>query len=140
MKLSDFQKYIDLYGADLSRWPAHEIRAAIDLIQRDPAAGKILSVAEKLDHMLRHYPAPAVSAKALTAKIMRQGRPVVVSRREKPSFPFKPAYLLVPGGGFIIAAIVGLITGSHAAPKERFLIDPVIYAQGKIISDTEGTL
>src|SRR5580692_9529962 len=118
MKISDFQRYIDLYGADLSRWPQHEIRPAVDLIQRNPEAGKIFSAAEKFDQMLRHYPPASVNTQALAARIIQQVKRT--SARVKPA-SINPAYLYVPGGGLLVAAILGFMIGFHATPKENFL-------------------
>jgi hypothetical protein len=141
MEISDFQKYIDLHGADLSRWPRHEIRPAIDLIQRDPAAGKIFSGAEKLDQMLRHYPPVAVNMNALASKIIRRAKQGAAGggnndRRAKPAV-LNPAYFYVPGGGLLVAAILGFMIGFHAMPKESLLLDQVFYMQDQAINSSE---
>ncbi len=135
MKISDFQKYISLYGADLSRWPRHEIRPAVDLIQRDPAAGKLFSDAEKFDQMLRHYPPAPVNVKALSAKILRQAKRM--PSLGQAAAAFNPAWLYVPGGGLLVAAILGFMIGFHPVVKEKNLLDPVFYTQDKVINDSE---
>jgi hypothetical protein len=134
MKISDFQKYIDLHGADLSRWPSHQIRPALDLIQRDPAAGNIFAAAEKLDQMLRHYPPAPVNMKALTHRIVQQVKRGGV--RAKPA-AINPAYLYIPGGGLLVVAILGFMIGFHPTPKETLLIDSMFYTQDQVINDSE---
>jgi len=136
MKISDFQRYIDLYGADLSRWPRHEIRPAVDLMQHDPKAGEILSAAEKFDQLLRHYPPARVNMNALANRIIQQTKRTRAA--EKPA-AFNPAYLYVPGGGLLIAAILGFMIGFHTPTKESLLLDPVFYAQDQLLSNSEGT-
>ena len=136
MKISDFLKYAALYGADLSRWPQHEIRPAFDLIQHDPEAGKIFSGAEKLDQMLRYYPLAPINTQALAAKIVRQAQRDV-SRGK--SSALNPAYLLIPGGGLLVAAVLGFMIGFHTMTetKQTLLLDSVFYAQDHV-NDGEG--
>ena len=136
MKISDFQKYLDLYGADLSRWPAHEIRPAVDLLQCDPQVGKILSVAENLDRMLLYYQPLPVNINVLEDRIMRQTKGA--SAHKKPDSSLSAAYLCVPGGGLLIVTILGFMMGFHPAVKESFLLDPLFYTQDQLINDSEG--
>ncbi len=135
MKMSDFQKYIGLYGADLSRWPAHEIKPAINLIQNNTEAGKILSSAEKFDQILRHSSPARVNEKHLTGSIMKQVKrmPLYIA----PAFSIKPAYFYVPGGGLLVVAILGFMIGFHTTIKESLLLDPIFYTQGQSINDSE---
>jgi hypothetical protein len=136
MKISDFQKYIALYGADLSCWPRHEIRPALDLIQRDPEAGKMFAAAEKLDQMLRYYPAVPVDMNALSDKIIRRVKYGKSAAAAKP-VTVNPAYLFVPGGGLIVAAILGFMIGFNTqTTKETMTLDLPLYMQDQIISDS----
>lgn len=135
MKISDFQKHIDLHGADLSRWPRHEIRSALDLIQHDPAAGKIFATAEQFDQMLRHYPPAPVNMKALTQRIIQQAKGS--GARVKHAAAINPAYLYIPGGGLLVVAILGFMIGFHAAPKESLLLEQMLYTQDQVINDSE---
>ena len=138
MKISDFQKYIALYGADLSRWPRHEIRPALDLIQHNPEAGKTFSVVEKLDRMLRHYPVAPVNVNVLADRIVRRAKHSV--ERADPSL--NPAYLFVPGGGLLVAAILGFMIGFHATAeaKKNLIFDSILYTQDHVINDSEENL
>ena len=136
MRISEFQKYIALYGADLSRWPRHEIRPALDLIQHDPEAGKIFSGAEKLDQMFRHYAPIPVNVNGLADRIVRQAKHGIV-RAKQPVL--NPAYLFVPGGGLLVAAILGFMIGFHATAeaKETLMLDSVLYTQDHVMNDSE---
>ena len=136
MKISDFKKYINIHGADLSRWPQHEIRPAVDLIQRDPEAGKIFSTAEKFDQMLRYYPPASINVNALAGRIIQQARRGTT--RAKSAVAINPAYLFVPGGGLLVAAILGFMIGFHAttAMKESFMPDLALYTQDQVINDS----
>ena len=135
MKISEFKKYIALHGADLSRWPQHEIKPAIDLIQRDPEAEKVFSAAERVDQMLRHYPSAAVNVNALAGRIIRAKRNIPHGRPAA----LNPAYLFVPGGGLLVAAILGFMIGFHgmAQQKEALMLDSVLYAQDHVLDSEE---
>lgn len=136
MKLSDFQRYIGLYGADLACWPRHEIRPALDLIKHDAEAGKMFASAEKLDQMLRHYPVGPLDLEPLADKIMRR-----VKYGESAALPkavrVNPVYYFVPGGGLIVAAVLGFMIGFNAsATKEALTFGSPLYMQDQVISDS----
>jgi len=137
MKISDFQKYIALHGADLSCWPRHEIRSALELIQRDAEAGKMFASAEKLDQMLRHCPVPSVNLQTLADKIMHRVKYGKSAATPKP-VPVNPAYYFVPGGGLIVAAILGFMIGffNMQTTKEALTFDSPLYTQDQVISDS----
>lgn len=136
MKISVFKKHIALYGADLSRWPQHEIKPAIELMRRDAEAEKDFSAAEKLDQMLRHYPSVAVSANALAERIVRAARRGVP--RARPAV-LNPAYLFVPGGALLVAAILGFMIGFQGAAQNRetLMLYSVLYAQDRVLDSEE---
>jgi hypothetical protein len=138
MKISDFRKYLDIYGADLSRWPRHEVRAAIDLIQRDPESGKAFAGAERLDQMLRRYPAASVNTKALADKIVRSAKRGVMPAKAR---TIDPTHLFLPGGGLIVAAVLGFMMGFHTVPanKESLMLDSVLYTQDHIVDSEEAS-
>jgi len=137
MKISDFKKYISIHGADLSCWPQHEIRPAVDLIQHDAEAGKILAAAEKFDQMLRHYPPVSINMNALAEKIIRQAKRTA-TRAKPAAAALNPAYFYVPGGGLLVAAILGFMIGFHSMTetKEASMLDQVFYTQDQVINDS----
>ena len=135
MKISDFQKYIDLYGADLSLWPRHEVKAAVDLIQHNAEAGQLLSDAERLDQMLRHYKPAAVNLASLTSKIVRGTKHAHTRGKSVPSL--NPAYLYVPGGSLIVVAILGFMIGFNTSTKDHSLLDALYSTQDQVINDSE---
>ena len=135
MKISDFQKYLDLYGADLSLWPRHEVKAAVDLIQHNPEAGQLLSDAERLDQMLRHYKPASVNLASLAGRIIRETKHA--RARAKPAPPLNPAYFYVPGGGLLVVAILGFMIGFNASTKDHSLLDALYSTQDQVINDSE---
>ena len=134
MKISDFQKHIDLYGADLSRWPVQDIKPAVDLIQHSPEAGKIFAEAEKFDQLLRHYQPVNVNLSRLADRIVKKTKSLPL--KVKRSFLPNPAYFFVPGGGMLVAAILGFMIGFHPAAKQELLLDLAFYTQDQIVSDS----
>ena len=134
IKISDFQKHIALYGADLSRWPVQDIKPAVDLIQHSTEAGKIFAEAEKFDQLLRHYQPSSVNLSRLADSIVKTTKSP--PSKAKRSFLPNPAYFFVPGGGMLVAAILGFMIGFHPAVKEEFLLDPAFYTQEQIVSDS----
>jgi hypothetical protein len=135
MKIDEFQKRLNLHGADLSRWPAQDIKLSLALIQQSPEAAKLFAAAEKLDHVLRHYCPENAGSSALAKKIIRQAQQA--PQRQSSSFRSFSRYLYVQGGGLLIAAVLGFMIGfsdqgmSFFSSGPNFLAD----AQHQIIQD-----
>jgi len=133
MKITEFKARLALYGADLSRWPGQEIRPAVDLIQNSPEAEKIFLAAETLDQLLRQYQPAKTNMNRLAEIILKRSQAVPAV----PEAPFaRPAYFYIPGGGLLMAAVLGFMIGFHPAAKEDLLIDPASYAQEQVDNDT----
>jgi hypothetical protein len=166
MKLEAFKDNVDLYSADLSRWPVELVKPALALVEADDAARDYFEAAALAEDELRAYdPSPADTAAlqnailaAITADPAQnsgaenreagQGSfsahlaAAGAARRKTAGLKWKPAYLFAPGGGLLAAAILGFIIG--VMPQGRsvsggdYLVDPVYYAQDQILhSDSD---
>jgi hypothetical protein len=68
MTLAEFERLLDVYGADRARWPAEARAAAAHLAARDAEALRLLAEAEALDRILQSAPVPALAAEAALAE------------------------------------------------------------------------
>lgn len=64
MTLADFERLLDIYGGDRTRWPADGRAAAAQLVSRDAKARRILAEAEALDRVLERAPLPSLAVEA----------------------------------------------------------------------------
>jgi hypothetical protein len=68
MTLAEFERLLDIYGGERTRWPAEARAAAAHLVSRDAAARRLLAEAEALDRVLERAPSPALAAEAALAE------------------------------------------------------------------------
>jgi hypothetical protein len=85
MTIADFERLLDVYGSDRSRWPVEARASAGQLVARDRSARRLLAEAEALDRTLERAPLPSlVEEAALADRILTAARrsprmvPVVV--------------------------------------------------------------
>jgi hypothetical protein len=141
MTLDDFREHVDLYSADLSRWPQDKVKPALALVKADAAAKKYFDEALALDDRLRGYAPKAPPLGALEERILKDIRRT--PQRKPATRPAEvhvtPTWLFAPGGGLLAAAILGFIIGltPPQAPGDT-LLDPVYYAQDQIIGDADA--
>jgi hypothetical protein len=64
MTLAEFERLLDVYGGDRTRWPADARAAAAQLVARDVKAQGLLSEAEALDRVLERAPLPSLAKEA----------------------------------------------------------------------------
>jgi hypothetical protein len=67
MTLPEFERLLEVYGGDRTRWPAEERAAAAQLVARDAAARRSMAEAEALDRVLDRAPLPALAVEAALA-------------------------------------------------------------------------
>jgi len=78
MTLDDFRQALDLYGSDLSQWPAAQHAEADRLLATDPAAPPALDEARQLDALIVASTGhdvgvtPEVTARAMSALLARR--------------------------------------------------------------------
>ena len=68
MTLADFERLLEVYGGDRTRWPAEARAAAAQLVAREPRARLLLAEAEALDRVLERAPLPSLASEAALAE------------------------------------------------------------------------
>lgn len=68
MSFTDFERLLDVYGGDRTRWPAEARAAAAQLVARDANARRVLAEAEALDRVLERAPLPGLAVEAALAE------------------------------------------------------------------------
>lgn len=75
MTQAEFERLLEIYGADRSRWPADARAAAGQLVARDARARALLAEAVALDRVLERAPLPSLAREAaLTERIVTAAR------------------------------------------------------------------
>jgi hypothetical protein len=133
-RIEEFKDEVDLYSADLSRWPQDKVKPALDLMKDNPVAKAYFDAALELDGKLRDYSAKPVNVDALAARIMAEVQKAPVQTVQP--LAFRPAYIFAPGGGLLAAAIIGFVIGFYPQAQTDFLLDPVYYAQEQNTTDS----
>jgi hypothetical protein len=67
MTLTEFERLLDVYGGDRTRWPMEARAAAAHLVARHADAQRLLGEAEALDRVLERAPLPALAKEAVLA-------------------------------------------------------------------------
>jgi hypothetical protein len=120
MKRQDFLKYVDVYSADLSRWPVDQVKPALDLIEKDADMRAYFDAALKLDSDLRFLSPTLLKTDHIAAAVMQR-----IAGMEQASAPEKSRLAFVsgvlrrdmwlsafaPGGGLLAAAVIGFFIG-----------------------------
>ncbi|MEZ0226681.1 MAG: hypothetical protein ACAH83_19145 [Alphaproteobacteria bacterium] len=142
MTLDEFREHVDIYSADLSRWPQDKLKTALQMVKENTAAKEYFDAALALDDKLRAYAPTAPSMAALEDRILKgiaaSRQPVLKPVQE--DVHIRSAWIFAPGGGLLAAAILGFIIGLSppSAGGGDTLVDPVYYAQDQIIGgDTD---
>ncbi len=97
MTIADFERLLDVYGSDRTRWPVEARASAGQLVARDKAARRLLAEAEALDRTLERAPLPSLAEEAaladrILAAARRSPRMVpVVARPRRPRSPGAPS-------------------------------------------------
>src|SRR5215813_7366701 len=68
MTLAEFERLLEIYGSDRTRWPVEARACAGQLTARDPAACRLLVEAEALDRVLERAPLPSLASEAALAE------------------------------------------------------------------------
>jgi hypothetical protein len=86
MTTADFERLLDVYGSDRTRWPVEARASAGQLVARDKAARRLLAEAEALDRTLERAPLPSLAEEAALAD-----RILVAARRSPRMVPIVKA-------------------------------------------------
>jgi hypothetical protein len=68
MTVAEFERLLDIYGSDRTRWPVEARANAGHLVARDRAARRLLAEAEALDRALERAPLPTLAQEAVIAE------------------------------------------------------------------------
>jgi hypothetical protein len=87
MTIAEFERLLDVYGSDRTRWPVEARASAGHLVARDRAARRLLAETEALDRALERAPLPTLAQEAAMAERIvsaarRTPRIVAVARVE----------------------------------------------------------
>jgi hypothetical protein len=82
MTIAEFERLLDVYGSDRTRWPVEARAGAGQLVARDRAARRLLAEAEALDRALERAPLPSLAKEAELAE-----RIVAAARRSPRMVP-----------------------------------------------------
>lgn len=142
MTRKEFDTLLDIYGADLSRWPDDRLKPALALTEKDAQARAAFDAMLAMEQDLRHYDAPSADLHALETRIMQriagqaQDAPAAASADMAAGFfRWRPAYIFAPSGGLLAAAIIGFFMGFQPTLQQESLINPVYYQTEQILVD-----
>jgi hypothetical protein len=141
MTLGEFERLLDIYGGDRTRWPTEARAAAAHLVARDGDARQLLAEAEALDRVLERAPLPTLATEAaladrIVAAAQRSPRIVAIGgagppRAEKaPGLPaVRPAAERPPivkrkvrAAGLLVASLMlGVVIGRTSLPQQLLL-------------------
>src|SRR5262245_43896525 len=106
MTLAEFERLLEIYGSDRTRWPVEARASAGQLVARDRAARRPLAEAEALDRALERAPLPTLAQEAaiaerIVAAARRQPRIVPAARAhaDRPGAPAADNVVRLPRGG-----------------------------------------
>lgn len=68
MNLAQFERLLEVYGSDRTRWPAEARTGAAQLVGRDATARQLLAEAEALDRVLDRAPLPPLAREPVLAE------------------------------------------------------------------------
>ena len=90
MTLTEFERLLEVYGSDRTRWPVAARASAGQLVTRLPAARRLLAEAEAVDRVLERAPMTSLAREAalaerIIAAARRSPRMVAKSAATRPS-------------------------------------------------------
>ena len=118
MKIERFQQLAEIYGGDLSRWPADERKLAVALLRAVPAAQRIIDDELALDAVLNKATADEDPARLdrMTAAIAARLDQQPATRGSAIPVPVAPRW----AAGFLCAmALAGVLSGALSAPGSQ---------------------
>ena len=118
MTIAEFERLLDVYGGDRTRWPVEARASAGHLVARDRAARRLLAEAEALDRALERAPLPTLAqetamAERIVAAARRTPRIVAVAK----SAPGQPA----PPADNVVQLPARAHLGHGSAPSPRWV-------------------
>lgn len=146
MTLDEFRNNVDLYSADLSRWPQSLVKQAVAFMKDNAEAAALFESQLFADAQLREYSPPVGNMSALEMRIMQglaeqspASIPVMpaVSAASTKSF-WKPSWVFAPSGGLMVVALVGFLAGFNPQPKTYVPLDPSYVAEEQVLARADS--
>lgn len=142
MSLNDFLNKLDLYGADLSRWPEDDIKPALTCMARDKIAKTAFAETEAMEALLRFHDTGLgthFDSTALADNVMRAIN-AAGSEPEDISFSLMIRNYIAPAvSGLMAMAIVGFMIGLPAVAGQA-PSDPFQQAVSQAVGDDDADL
>jgi hypothetical protein len=144
MTRNEFTELLDIYGADLSRWPQDKLKSALDLTEKDSVARDAFDRTLALEDMLRGDEIPDASLPALENRIMAaiNDLPVqapAVSAVRTGFFGWRTTYMVAPPMGLLAIAVFGFMLGMQPSSQRESLVHPVYYQADQILADDDAS-
>ena len=116
MTIAEFERLLDVYGSDRTRWPVEARASAGHLVARDRAARRLLAEAEALDRTLERAPLPTLAQEAAIAE-----RTVGAARRTPRIVAIAKADTAQPAAGVAdnVVRLAGLRERAHRLTGRR---------------------
>ncbi len=144
MTLDEFRNNVDLYSADLSRWPQALVKSAVSFMKDNTDAAALFEKQLLADAQLREYTPRIGDMPALEARIL-QGltaqspatAPKVATVIAAQNTAWKPSWIFAPSGGLMVIALVGFLAGFNPQPKSYIPLDPSYVAEEQVLASAD---
>lgn len=131
-----FKKRLSVYGADLSRWPLADIKAAIALLGKNAELAQTFAVVERMDDALRHAaPGAAPVSRGLAEKITKRMRHIPQENRPAAPVFSRPR---LSAAGLVLILVMGIASTFWGAGYSSLPVDYVSYQQQFVQDDFDG--
>lgn len=145
MTLDEFRNNVDLYSADLSRWPQALVKPAVAFMKGNPDAEALFERQLLADASLREFTPVIGDMSALEARIMKglaeqspaaaPVTPAIAATATKSAW--KPAWIFAPSGGLMVIALIGFLAGFNPQPTSYVPLDPSYVAEEQVLASAD---
>ncbi|MFN7114722.1 MAG: hypothetical protein ACK4PK_10240 [Alphaproteobacteria bacterium] len=140
MTRDEFTDLLDLYGADLSRWPQDRLKAALALTEKDTEARARFNSMLAMEEDMRAYTPPqgdlaALESRILSAVAALPAPQVAADTAAEGFFRWRPAFIFAPSGGLAALAVIGFFIGMQPAIQPEKLMNAVYHQTEQILVD-----
>lgn len=145
MTLDEFRKNVDIYSADLSRWPQALVKPAVAFMKDNAEASALFEKQLIADAQLRAHTPRIGDISALEARIMQgiaEQSPALAPVQAAVAAPatksfWKPSWVFAPSGGLMVVALIGYLAGFNPQPKHYVPLDPSYVAEEQVLASAD---
>ncbi|MBL8711744.1 MAG: hypothetical protein JNM12_02505 [Alphaproteobacteria bacterium] len=142
MTLDEFRNNVDIYSADLSRWPQALVKPAVAFMKDNAEAAALFERQLAADAQLRAHTPRIGDISALEARIMQgiaeQSSASAPAQAAVAAKPFwKPSWVFAPSGGLMVVALIGYLAGFNPQPKHYVPLDPSYVAEEQVLASAD---